>query len=372
MKTRAAILQKQPGEWEVVEVDLDEPQRGEVLVRMVASGLCHSDDHIAKNDVPLPVLPMNGGHEGAGIVEAVGPDVRTLRVGDHVLTSFVPTCGICRWCATGMQHLCDRGGTMLTGAMLDGTYRMHFDGRDVAKTGALGTFAEWNVFDESSCVKVRDDLRLDALCLLSCGVPTGWGSAVHAAAVEPGDVVIVLGVGGLGASALIGARHAGASTVVAVDRVEAKRDISLKLGATDFFTTMGEATELARSLTNGQGADSAIITVGQIEGAQITECFSAIRKAGTVAVTAQGRFHTSSVDLNLFELSMYQKRIQGVLYGMGSPRREIARLSEMYAAGQLPLDDLITARYHLDEINDGYRDMNEGRNIRGILEFPAS
>src|SRR5215218_10474461 len=255
VKTRAAVLRHQPGKWDVVEVELQAPQQGEVLVRMAHSGLCHSDDHIAKGDLLLP-MPFNGGHEGSGIVEAVGPGVTDLEVGDHIVTSFVPSCGKCRWCASGMQNLCDAGARFGKGSMADGTFRMFLDGEPVVKGGALGTFAERNVFLAESCVKIAPDIPLDVACLVGCGVPTGWGSAVHAAAVSPGDVVIVMGIGGLGANALQGARSAGARRIIAVDTVESKRDKAVVFGATDFSTSIEEATELARSLTNGQGADS--------------------------------------------------------------------------------------------------------------------
>ncbi|WP_405146723.1 NDMA-dependent alcohol dehydrogenase [Nocardia salmonicida] len=371
MRTRAAILRQQPGKWEIVDVELEEPRDREVRVRMAYAGLCHSDDHMAKGDMPAN-LPYSGGHEGSGVVEAVGPGVTTLAVGDHIVTSFVPSCGQCRWCASGMQNLCDSMADYSMGIMPDGTYRMWLlDGTPVKK-GALGTFAERNIFPEASCIKIRDDISLDVACLTGCGVPTGWGSAVHSAEVQPGDVVIVMGIGGLGANALQGARMSGASRVIAVDLVAGKRAAAEEFGATDFTTSMDEATELARSLTNGQGADSAIITIGVIDAESIGLAFSAIRKAGTVVVTAQGNMSSSGIPVNHFELSMYQKRIQGVLYGTGSPRREVHRLLDLYADGRLKLKELITASYSLDEINVGYQDLLDGKNIRGVIDFSRS
>jgi NDMA-dependent alcohol dehydrogenase len=368
LKTRAAVLRQQPGNWEVLEVDLDEPKQGEVLVRIAHSGLCHSDDHAAKGDVPVP-LPKNGGHEGSGVVEAIGPGVESLAVGDHIVTSFVASCGKCRWCASGMQNLCDAGALFATGAMPDGTFRMYFEGQAVCGGGASGTFTELNVFSERCCIKIHDDIPLDAACLVGCGVPTGFGSAVHSAQVEPGDVVIVMGVGGVGANALQGAQAAGASRIIAVDLVASKREKALELGATDFTTSMDKAADLAQSLTNGQGADSVIITVGLLQGEWVGQALAAIRKGGIVAVTAVGPKSLSSIPVNLFELAMFQKRIQGVLYGAGSPRREVQRLLDMYVAGRLKLDELITARYSLSQINDGFQDMLEGKNIRGVIDF---
>lgn len=368
MRTRAALLLQQPGKWEIHEVDLQEPKQNEVLVRLVASGLCHSDDHMAKGDFTMSV-PRNGGHEGGGIVEAVGPGVTMVEVGDHIVTSFIPSCGLCRWCSSGMQQLCDVGAKFATGAMPDGTFRMFLDGQPVAKSGSGGTFAEMNVMHELSCIKVPKDIPLDAACLVGCGVPTGYGSAVNAAGIAPGDVVIVLGIGGLGANAIQGSKHVGASRIIAVDTFESKRAPAQFFGATDFFTDMGEATELARSLTNGQGADAAIITIGKINGEAIGQAFSAIRKAGTVVVTSVGNMADGGIPVSFFELAMYQKRIQGVVYGNSSPRLAVPRLLDMYRQGTLKLDELITTRYSLDQINQGYEDMHDGKNIRGIIEF---
>jgi S-(hydroxymethyl)glutathione dehydrogenase/alcohol dehydrogenase len=370
MKTNAALLWSSPGKFEVVEVDLERPNDFEVLVEMVASGLCHSDDHVASGDCPVPTMPFNGGHEGAGIVREVGRAVRGLKVGDHVLTSFIPECGRCRWCASGMPNLCDRGSEMLTGTMpSDGTFRMFVNGTPVAKAGALGTFAEHQVYDEASLVKIRDDVNLKSAALVACGIPTGWGSSKNAAQVQPGDVVLVIGIGGVGSGAVQGARHCGASRIIAVDTNPGKESIALQIGATDFRTDISEATDLARALTNGQGADSAVITVGIITSEVIGAAFSAIRKAGTVVVTAQGNMASTGIPVNLVELSMYQKRIQGVLYGMGSPRREIQRLLDLYAEGRLLLDELITKRYKLADINQGYADMRSGLNVRGLIDY---
>ena len=181
MKTRAAVLRKVPGRWEVHTVDLDEPREHEVLVRIVAAGLCHSDDHFATGDITVGHLPFCGGHEAAGIVEAIGPGVSGLSVGDQIVTSFIPGCGRCRWCASGLQNLCDNGALMLEGTQLDGTFRMHLDGEDVAQAGLLSAFSEYSVMPEWSCIKISNDVPAEIAALLGCAVPTGWGSAVNGA-----------------------------------------------------------------------------------------------------------------------------------------------------------------------------------------------
>lgn len=369
MQTRAALLKEVPGKWEVETVELDPPRDHEVLVRIVAAGLCHSDDHFATGDITVGHLPFCGGHEAAGVVEAVGPGVRGLSVGDHIVTSFIPGCGRCRWCASGMQALCDNGALMLQGNQLDGTFRMHLGGEDVAQAGLLSAFSEYSVMPEWSAIKIPSDVPLDIAALLGCAVPTGWGSAVNAAGVRPGDVVIVTGIGGIGVSAVQGAQHAGASRIIAVDPVELKRTVALQLGATDAFADHDEAAELGRSLTDGQGADAEIICVGVISGDHVAAAFSAIRKAGTVVVTAAGSEAPTNVPLGLLELTMYQKRIQGSIYGMMSPSKDVPRLLNLWRSGQLRLEPMLTRTYSLDDINQGYVDMHAGINMRGVLTF---
>jgi S-(hydroxymethyl)glutathione dehydrogenase/alcohol dehydrogenase len=367
--TRAAVLSEVPGRWDVREVELDAPKDGEVLVRVAASGLCHSDDHFATGDIPVGHLPLCGGHEGSGIVEEVGPGVRELRPGDHIVTSFIPSCGRCRWCATGRQNLCDNGARMLTGTQLDGTFRMHLDGADVGQAGGVSTFSEWSVMSQWSCIKIPPDVPLEVAALLGCGVPTGWGSAVNAAGIEPGDVVLVIGVGGIGINAVQGARHAGAATIIAVDPVELKRKTALDFGATDAFADTEEAADLARSLTNGQGADAAIVCVGVLAGADIAGAFAAVRKAGTVVVTAAAPAATIGAPIPLLELTMFQKRIQGAIYGMMSPAEGVPRLLSLWRAGQLRLEEAITRTYQLEDINEGYADLKAGRIVRGIIRY---
>jgi S-(hydroxymethyl)glutathione dehydrogenase/alcohol dehydrogenase len=369
MQTRAAVLKEVPGKWEVHTVELDPPKAHEVLVRIVASGLCHSDDHFATGDIPPGHLPFCGGHEAAGIVEEVGPGVRGLSIGDHIVTSFVPSCGRCRWCASGQQNLCDNGALMLEGSQLDLTFRMHLDGEDVAQAGLVSTFSEFTVMPEWSAIKIPSDVPLDVAALLGCAVPTGWGSAVNAAQVSPGDVVIIAGIGGIGISAVQGARHAGASRIIAVDPVQMKRDVALQLGATDAFADHEEAAELARSLTNGQGADSAIVCIGVTHGKHVGAAFSAIRKAGTVVLTGAAPGTEIGLPVPLLEMTMYQKRIQGSIYGMMSPSKDVPRLLGLWQTGQLKLEEMITRTYGLDDINQGYADMHAGLNMRGVLTF---
>jgi len=372
MKTRGAVIAKAPGTYEVVDLQADDPRQGEIRVTLVATGLCHSDDHVATGDIPVPIYPICGGHEGAGVVESVGPATSDFAPGDHVVFSFLPGCGRCRWCAAGMQNLCDLGANALGGSRLEdpNSYRMSLeDGTPVSQMCGLGTFAEVTTVDVRSAVKVDKDLPLDKLCLLGCAVGTGAGSAINSAGVRPGDTVLVMGVGGVGTNAVQGAALAGASNVVAVDPVPFKREHALTLGATHAFGDMAEATEFVRSVTNGQGADSAIVTVGVVHGEHIAQAFAAIRKAGTVVVTALGDVTEVGIPVPLFELTAFQKRIQGALFGASSPSSDILRQVQMYRDGRLKLDELVTAEYSLDEIAKGYEDMHAGKNIRGLIRY---
>ena len=367
MKVRAALLQEVPGKWEVREVELDAPRAGEVLVKIAATGMCHSDDHFATGDITVGHLPLCGGHEASGVVQEVGPGVRSLKPGDHVVTSFVPSCGRCRWCAGGQHNLCDNGALMLEGHQLDGSYRMHLDGEPVAQAGMISGFADYSVMPELSCIRVTPDIPLELASLLGCAVPTGWGSAVNAAKVGPGDIVVVMGAGGIGISAVQGAVHAGASRVVVVEPVTSKHQLCQEFGATDVLASVEEATDLVRSLTNGQGADSAIICVGVLTSENVRDAFAAIRKAGTVVVTAAAPDTLSSLELGPLELTMYQKRVQGSIYGMMSPAKDVPRLVEMWRSGALNLSEMVSNTYGLDDINQGYADMHAGLNIRGLV-----
>jgi NDMA-dependent alcohol dehydrogenase len=367
MKMNAAILWDVNQEWSVEEVELDPPQEGEVLVSFEATGLCHSDHHARTGDLAGIPMPVIGGHEGAGIVQEVGPGVRTLAVGDHVVASFLPACGRCRWCATGQQNLCDFGALILAGTQIDGTYRRHARGQHVGAASLLGTFAQYGTVSETSLVKIDNDVPLSRACLLGCGITTGWGSAVNTAQVSPGDTVVVIGCGGIGSGAIQGARLAGAANIVVVDLVESKRDKAFQFGATHFATSMPEATELVGELTRGVMADSALITVGLVHGPMINEALDIIRKGGAVVLTALAPMSDVTPTLAMTMFTLFQKRLLGSLYGEANPRADIARLLGLYRQGKLLLDEAVTTEYKLKDINEAFDDMLAGRNIRGVV-----
>lgn len=372
MRTRAAIIRESPGKFEVVELDLEEPRQGEIRVKLAAAGLCHSDDHAQTGDMSYEHYPMVGGHEGAGVVEAVGPNTSGWEIGDHVVFSFLPSCGRCRWCAEGMSNLCNSGAYTQRGSRFDDpeSFRFSLDGLPVGQTCGLGTFAERSVVSTQSAIKIDKELPLDKVVLLGCAVGTGWGSAVYGAEVQPGDVVIVMGVGGIGINAVQGASHAGATTVIAVDPVALKREVAEEVGATHSFVSIQEADEFAKSITDGQGADRAIVSVGVTTGEHVAQAFHAIRKAGTVVVNGIGNTSdTNGLPISLWELTFFQKRVQGALFGQCNPVSDIPRQIEMYRKGQLKLDELITKTYRLDDVVTGYDDLHAGKNLRGIIIY---
>ena len=382
MKCRAAVLHGQDQRWQVEELTVDPPKAGEVLVQWKVAGLCHSDEHFITGDMVPPAemleaagmppfFPIIGGHEGSGVVVEVGPGVTSVAPGDHVSASFIPSCGRCRYCSTGRQNLCDAGAGAMSGGMItDGTHR-HFvsGGQPVKLMAKLGTFAEYTCVAEASVIKVEPDLPLDAVALVSCGVATGWGSATKRAEVRPGDTVVVVGIGGIGINAVQGAAAAGAKRVIAVDPVEFKREKAMELGATHTFASMEEAFPAVTELTWGQMADKVIMTPGVLYGDMMQLGTALAGKGGTIVVTAIAPISQTESSVNLFELAMWNKEIKGTIFGSLNPRHDIPALLGLYREGQLKLDELITRRYSLDEINEGYQAMRDGENIRGIIVY---
>jgi len=381
MKTKAAILWDVGQEWSVEEIELDPPKAGEVLLELVGSGLCHSDEHMVTGDMKLDdsvakelglqQFPIIGGHEGAGKVLEVGPGVTTLVPGDHVVLGFIPSCGRCPSCSTGKQNLCDLGALLLAGRQVtDMTSRHHSaDGTDLGIMCCIGTFGAHTVVGEASCIKIEKDIPLDKAALVGCGVTTGWGSATYAADVQSGETVVVVGCGGVGMNAVQGAAMAGAAHVVAVDPVEFKREQAMVFGATHTASSMEEATAMVGELTWGAMADKALITVGEGDGTLIAPTMAIIGKGGRVVHTSVAPINDIDVNLSLFDLTLMQKELVGSIFGSANPRRDIPRLLRMYQEGNLKLDELITKTYSHEDINVGYQAMRDGENIRGMVMY---
>ncbi|MCZ2847901.1 NDMA-dependent alcohol dehydrogenase [Modestobacter sp. VKM Ac-2978] len=370
MKTKGAILWGIGQEWSIEEIEIGDPRANEVTVELAASGLCHSDEHLVTGGTPVGSYPVLGGHEGAGVVTEVGPGVTGLAVGDHVVTAFIPACGQCPPCSNGHQNLCDLGASLLAGTSIsDGSYRVQTGGKDVVPMCLLGTFAPYITVHEASVIKIDPNIPLEVAALVGCGVTTGWGSATKVADVRPGETVVIMGAGGVGMNAIQGAAAAGALRVVVIEPVVAKHQWAKDFGATHVFSSVEEATPVVNEMTWGRMAEKAIITVGDIQGEDIQAAVSMIGKGGRVVVTGMGNAANMDVKLNLFEFTLLQKDLQGAIFGGANPRAEIPALLALYQAGQLKLDGLVTQKYSLAEINQGYQDMRDGKNIRGMVVY---
>lgn len=370
MKTKGALIWEFNQPWSVEEIEIGDPRKDEVKIQMEAAGMCRSDHHLVTGDIPMAGFPVLGGHEGAGIVTEVGPGVDDFAPGDHVVLAFIPSCGKCPSCQAGMRNLCDLGAGLLAGeSVTDGSFRIQARGQNVYPMTLLGTFSPYMVVHRSSVVKIDPSVPFEVACLVGCGVTTGYGSAVRTADVRPGDDVAIVGLGGVGMAALQGAVSAGARYVFAVEPVEWKRHQALKFGATHVYPDINAALMGIAEVTYGLMAQKVIITVGKLDGADVDSYLTITAKGGTCVLTAIGSLVDTQVTLNLAMLTLLQKNIQGTIFGGGNPHYDIPKLLSMYKAGKLNLDDMVTTAYKLEQINDGYQDMLNGKNIRGVIRY---
>src|SRR5579885_3094598 len=368
MKTRAAV-QYAPGEpIRVEEVELDAPKEHEVQVRMVAAGVCHSDYHVVTGELPS-YLPMALGHEGAGVIEALGPGVTNYKVGDHVVLSFMPSCGVCPACTSGHSNLCDKGTASVPGAQLDGTYRMHNQaGKNVGQFCFVSTFSERTVVPDISLVPIPDHYPLNRAVLVGCGVLTGVGSAIHRARVTPGSTVLVVGCGGVGSNIVQGAALAGARMIIAVDIHNLKLEMARELGATHTINSREvDAVQQIRQLTDGVGVEYAFDAIALSE--TTSQAYKALAKNGTLVIVGLASATQLSLPIAPLNLVLTQKAVMGVLYGDARPRNDIPTMLKLYETGKLKLDELVTQTYTLDQINEAYADLIAGKIIRGVIEF---
>ena len=368
MRTQAAILWEAGTEWQVEDIELDPPRAGEVLVRVAAAGLCHSEEHHRAGDVPF-AAPMIGGHEGAGYVEAVGPGVTLVRPGDYIVFSSIPNCGRCPSCAEGRQHLCDLAAGIMAGRQIsDGTSRHHAaGGQDLTITCLVGCYARHTVVNEASVIPVDPAVPPEAACLTGCGAATGWGSAVYAGGTRPGSSVAVVGCGGLGSAAIQGARLAGARYVFAIDPVEFKLAKAREFGATHVAESAASARRLIREVTWGRMCDVVVLTMGTGRADMLDDLMALAAKRGRIVVTNIYPASQAQPSLTLNGLAQWEKQLVGCIYGSVNSRADIPRLLGLYRDGLLDLDGMVTQTYSLQDINAGYQDMRDGKNIRGVL-----
>jgi S-(hydroxymethyl)glutathione dehydrogenase/alcohol dehydrogenase len=362
---RAAVLREVNEPLSVEDVELAEPGAGEVEVRLCAAGVCHSDWNVVTGATTNP-LPAVLGHEGAGVVTRVGPGVEALAEGDHVVLSWLPACGRCFYCAQGRRVLCDVAmADMFRGTLPGGTLRLSHNGGPLYHYSYLSAFAERCVVPEGCCVRVRDDAPFEVAALVGCAVMTGFGAAVNRAQVGPGQVVAVFGAGGVGLSAVMGARYAGAQAVVAVDPVEFKRKTALELGATHALDpTSEDVVPALRELTAGRGADAALDTAG-VPGI-VAQAYASVRRGGTiVAVGLPAEGVTANIPAS--DLPREEKVVTGSFYGSCDPQVDMPRVIDLYMDGRLPLDRLVSRTYPLDEINEAFAAMNSGEVVRAVI-----
>lgn len=366
MNIQAALL-IEPGKPFIIEdLTLDEPRQGEVLVRIAASGVCHSDYHVMTGTTKHP-MPCVCGHEGAGVVEAVGAGVTRVREGDHVVLSWAPDCGHCFYCQHGKPNLCDTfTDPIWAGVMLDGTPRLHWKGQPVYHYCGLATFAPYAVVPQESCIPIPADVPLNVASLVGCGVATGVGAAIYTAGVRPGESVVVYGCGGVGLNILQGAALCGASTIIAVDTNPVKMALARDFDATHTLMAGANTLHAIRELTGGRGADHVFEAVGlpAIQEAAL----EAVRPGGTLTLVGLSPMG-SGTNLPGAIITRQEKVIKGSYYGSVSPRRDFPLLIDLYQAGKLRLDRLISKEYPLEQINAAYDAMLSGEVARGVIVF---
>jgi S-(hydroxymethyl)glutathione dehydrogenase/alcohol dehydrogenase len=366
MKIQAAVLRAPGIPFSVETLDLEPPRAGEVLVKIAAAGVCHSDWHLMTGATAhaLPVVP---GHEGAGVVVAVGPEVNRARIGDHVALNWAPSCGNCFYCLHDRPSLCATYiEPIWAGTMIDGTTRLSKDGAPVYHFSALACFADHAVVPEASCVSLDKGVPLTVAALIGCAVTTGVGAVLNSARVVPGSSVVVYGAGGVGLSIIMGAKLAGASRIIAVDTHEAKGDIAQTFGATDFMMAGTDTVASIRKMTEGRGADFVFEAIG-LPAVQ-EECLAAARPGGTIVLAGVAPMG-SGTNLPGAIITRQEKTITGTYYGSANPTRDFPLYASFYMRRQLDLDSLISRTYRLDQINEAYADMLSGEIARGLIVF---
>jgi S-(hydroxymethyl)glutathione dehydrogenase/alcohol dehydrogenase len=361
---KAAVLREVGQPLQIEDIEIDKPGPHELLVRTAAAGVCHSDLHFIEGSYPYP-LPAVLGHESAGVVEAVGSEVRGIKPGDHVITCLSAYCGHCEACLTGHMSRCDSTGD--TRRRADEQPRIWREGGPMNQFLNLSSFAEQMLVHERACVAVRPDMPLDRAALIGCGVMTGVGAVIHTASVRPGETVAVIGCGGVGLAAVNGAAIAGAGRIIAVDLAPGKANLAHAMGATDFVCAAdGDVVSRVKDMTNG-GVHHAFEAIGLVKTAE--QAFGMLRRGG--AATVMGMIPVGqSISVSGYDL-LGEKRLQGSLMGSNRFPVDMPRLVDFYLAGKLKLDELISRRIKLEDINEAFAEMKTGQIARSVIVFDA-
>lgn len=367
--TKAAIATAVGSPLEIADVDVADPQAGEVRLQMGASGVCHSDLSVVNGTLPI-ALPAVLGHEGAGTITAVGEGVTGLSVGDNVVVSWVPQCGECYMCQHDQGELCEVGSlASMSGGLLDMTSRVSRDGNPVSVMAASGTFAEEIVIPAIGAVKIEKDIPITAGALIGCGVLTGFGAAVNTASIRKGDTVAVVGCGGVGLNVIQGAKHAGAERIIAVDMVDGKLSTAQKFGATDVVnpSTDGDAVAKVMELSGGRGADVAFEVIGL--GPTIEQALQMTRRGGQAVIVGVPKFDVMLTLSPAMDLLVNEKQIRGCWYGGSNVHRDVPMLSDLYRKGEVMLDELMSRQITLDQVNDALDNMGSGEIARSVIVY---
>lgn len=369
MKSQAAVLFQPNSPLDVVEIDVEPPRAGEVLVEMAAGGVCHSDLHVMRGELIAPT-PAVLGHEGAGVVAEVGAGVASVAPGDHVIPLWRLSCGRCPFCTGGRPALCPAGTKVRnTGLLPDGTTRFSLDGQPIKTYAGVSTFSRYTVIPERALLKIPADVPLPLAALLGCAVVTGFGAVVNAAKVKPGDTVAVFGgAGGVGLNVVQAAALAGAVTVVAVDLHAAKLREAIAFGATHTVDASShpDPAGAVREITGGAGVDFAFDVVG---APRVTrQAYDALARRGTLVVVGLAPAgHETPIPM--ISLTYEERTVTGSLYGSGDPRVDILKLIDLHRAGKLKVDALLTRTYPLSQINEAYAALERGEVLRSVVTF---
>lgn len=363
-KKAKAVVCRSLNHFAVEEVTVDDPKDDEVQIRIAACGVCHSDLSATNGTIPLP-QPLVIGHEAAGVVEMVGSNVTEVAPGDHVVVSWVPMCGKCRYCMEGRPALCDMSAKAAA-TMPDGTTRFKdAEGKQLFALAGTGVMAEYATLHRDNVIKIDPDIPLDKAALVGCAVMTGVGAAINTAKIEPGSSVAVFGAGGIGLNVIQGAALAGARQIIAIDLADKKLELAQQFGATHIINpdSDGDAVAKIKELT-GDGADYAFECIGM--PVTIQQSYEAIRKGGTAVVVGVSKV-TDQVTLGAFMMPFTEKVLMGSMYGSARPRIDFPRLLDLYKANRLKLDELVTATYTIDDVQRAFDDMTKGVNARGVI-----
>lgn len=358
-----AVVAHELNQFSVVDIDLDPPKFGEVLVKMKATGVCHSDLSMINGTIPTP-FPTVLGHEGAGIVEAIGDGVTNVKPGDSVILSFVPNCGECYHCARHEPYLCNV--SKQDGNLLDGTSRAKLNGETIAVMSFLGNMAEYAVVPSICVVPIAEEMDYKVAALIGCGITTGVGAAIKTAEVEPGSTVAVFGCGGVGLSVIQGCRIAGAKQIIAVDISEEKMSLATEFGATHTISPGGNAVKEILGMTNGIGVDYAFEAIGL--PSTIEQCVKIARRGGKAILVGVGSMQ-SRFSINALVLPLTSKTIQGCMYGSVNTKVDFQMYMDLYKQGKLDLDRMISQTYSIDDAPQAFEDMKSGANARGVIVF---